>query len=1413
ADESNVEYQVSMCLYDTTYKQFFGRQWKGPLVPATRGNRLQYNKSVYFHTSAGTSSVVLVLEVQAHTVARDGRPRRVSCGWGLIRPFAYDAGDMPDSSRGIQPATQKIYLYHGSPRALYLLEEPIDANQLLKTIDGCILTCAVMAHKALRRVMTLLPENTLVDSSDIIPGIVDESDGDRFKRPHVQRKVPIYIEGLVIQLQPNVDKFEDRLCELMRADRALRENRTEDTTDVIIIERRLQVGVHNGWCYLGKPVVFHLEKQSGRAAEAGRKPTASPSLRRSSMYHIRRNSTGSSSAGDSSNVVLTLKNRIQIDELLEDPMCAVVFTLEYLIGEPLSAQDRKQSLSMTRAHTRTVQVRWASWTPLLHPNTPEVTAALVGGPQRSPDDALAYKLPATSMQHESTALSAGGLIAFRWARDGEAIQHTVPSSLMVPPYTQIGSAGSLRSEVSDGMLVESSASGDMLKMKPPMGKHRQTAAAASAAGVPAPMPSTMPYGMAQPYGYPMAPMGMVPAAPQQFMPMSSVHPGMYAPPSGLMPIDVMHVQETAASSELKDLPYTPVHALVLAQGPGTKGGRGLSRAAYARLYSAGFSPLRDRNGEPPEEQVDPLQANEVIFQFLAYSKEPVGGGTSFVEDQTQASTVYFTFQFYRFPQVTTERMLLAKAQSDLSNNPQAMPFILQRLNPDGSIMDCPPGLEVKYPIDPTYLKPGEVSLFWEHLARQTMHIDVWDGDSLLLIGSCSVELKYLFRGGNEAVQTTFELDVVTSEYQEDSGALTGDVTRGGSIHPVGVNCINRGRLHFRLANIGYPVSKRKQELMQVPSKTQVVVSQTAGNSAYKGGSLTTVIPPSGTKKVRIARAKHLAENSEVASLLFSEQKRLESLKLGEDRGDDDEELLPKEGEAEAHRKLARLKAVQAKQAGEEDNKALTIIGYRSEKTERTRDFKTMDIYRNQTKRDGIINMLNTSITTDHTIFPSFGTAEFFEFVVKNPFNHEETVTIEINDPDMHLVTDAREWRHYKQLCRLTTPLEENMFTSASNNKNKPQVFLRPKETVNIPLKYQSFKADHSVQPQGPTNPFNKKTCHTDLDKSLESKIVRVMFRSEEGKALAVLNVRVEPQPHVIDQTLRFYHPENCFLKKSVRLPPFHGLPGGAVGGGGITQVFVRCSDPHVILDCKPTQPGEPHDIFMKVALSASPQIKRFFVCAYIDPFLSRPAQIWQCYVHALQRVDVTCVEGQSTHVSLLLRGTQASRVVKCFSSHSQELQVQPKDPFILAAGTVHELDVAVRPLRPGSKFFYLNVVDPEYHQLIRSWLICAGCRSPIVSRAFELNLPVGGGGKHSSKRITYTNPYPVVRRFHLLCDRNDLLQFKETVINIGPGESHPIGLRFMPVMQPGTAEIMVFINDDEDKNEETFRVTANYKFI
>lgn len=51
------------------------------------------------------------------------------------------------------------------------------------------------------------------------------------------------------------------------------------------------------------------------------------------------------------------------------------------------------------------------------------------------------------------------------------------------------------------------------------------------------------------------------------------------------------------------------------------------------------------------------------------------------------------------------------------------------------------------------------------------------------------------------------------------------------------------------------------------------------------------------------------------------------------------------------------------------------------------------------------------------------------------------------------------------------------------------------------------------------------------------------FRGSGGKPLAVLCLTVETQPHVVDQVFRFYHPELTFLKKAIRLPPWHTLPG------------------------------------------------------------------------------------------------------------------------------------------------------------------------------------------------------------------------------------------------------------------------------
>lgn len=101
-------------------------------------------------------------------------------------------------------------------------------------------------------------------------------------------------------------------------------------------------------------------------------------------------------------------------------------------------------------------------------------------------------------------------------------------------------------------------------------------------------------------------------------------------------------------------------------------------------------------------------------------------------------------------------------------------------------------------------------------------------------------------------------------------------------------------------------------------------------------------------------------------------------------------------------------------------------------------------------------------------------------------------------------------------------------------------------------------------------------------------------------------------------------------------------------------------------------------------------------------------------------------------------------------------------------------------------------------------------KRPTVSKTFELSLPVGGG-QGSNKKIAFTNPYAARKVFHVMCSRPDLVQIREQMLELGPGASENISMRFAPSPVPGFAEILVFINDDVDRNEETFCVRANYK--
>ena len=98
---------------------------------------------------------------------------------------------------------------------------------------------------------------------------------------------------------------------------------------------------------------------------------------------------------------------------------------------------------------------------------------------------------------------------------------------------------------------------------------------------------------------------------------------------------------------------------------------------------------------------------------------------------------------------------------------------------------------------------------------------------------------------------------------------------------------------------------------------------------------------------------------------------------------------------------------------------------------------------------------------------------------------------------------------------------------------------------------------------------------------------------------------------------------------------------------------------------------------------------------------------------------------------------------------------------------------------------------------------------PLITKAFELTLPVGGG-KSSLKKIPLNNNYSIRKRFHVHTDRPDLVSISENEVALDSGENKLIGLMFMPVATRGATEVLLYIDDDNGNNEDTYCIKVTH---
>ena len=218
-------------------------------------------------------------------------------------------------------------------------------------------------------------------------------------------------------------------------------------------------------------------------------------------------------------------------------------------------------------------------------------------------------------------------------------------------------------------------------------------------------------------------------------------------------------------------------------------GDSLSRAQRSRLARHGYPTVQlddSRALQPgnPEmvkydlelEASDPLALHEITVQFAAFRAN--------APSQVLPRAVYFTFQFYTLPPTRTERLRLAsrapeesKVDRGVEAPNDASRLLVRETGRRGS--DEPP-LILKFAVDCNTGAPNEAQFFAEYLATKVLHVDVWDADSRLHVGTSAIPLDRLLRQRAPVAKVAAEYAVVAPYGLVDEG-LYGASSTGSDV--------------------------------------------------------------------------------------------------------------------------------------------------------------------------------------------------------------------------------------------------------------------------------------------------------------------------------------------------------------------------------------------------------------------------------------------------------------------------------------------------------------------------------------------------------------------------------------------------------------------------------------------------------
>eukprot|EP01043_Picozoa_sp_COSAG02_P015215 COSAG02_NODE_643_length_19037_cov_9.951632_8_plen_1392_part_00 len=763
----------------------------------------------------------------------------------------------------------------------------------------------------------------------------------------------------------------------------------------------------------------------------------------------------------------------------------------------------------------------------------------------------------------------------------------------------------------------------------------------------------------------------------------------------------------------------------------------VSRTARAELYNAGVPEIVDTEhagGGPAQsgrisapvdlslEESDTLQDNELVFQCMGFT--PTSDWT--------AKNVYFVVQFYHFPPAVTETVAMQPIEDESGDATHI--FVKTNVaaaSPDEAEAANAKGVKVSFTVKGGQLR-GETAVaesrrLASYLCTGALHIEMWDADALLPIGSLKAQLAGLLRQGQASVESTMQLDVRSERLPGGGGGVT------------------TGTLQLAVANIGRMAMDAAAELGKRVREDDNITT----------GHLVSGVVANATAEGRMryrARASPFVSDASSA-----------------DAGGKGQGVEPGKVVSDEERKITRLhkltaaRAARNKDAGKETGEEIDI--------ERVERMQEMNIERERTRQLRIAKSLKESLTRTLRLQTRFGEASFFEYVFQNPYSTNLNVTLEFDDEELAIVTDVDEWAYFKKKHGLSSPLERNFMAAGGR-----EVYLGARETVYIPFTLRSEQSGRVPQPvEGDVVdampegvPGFAVSASAAKPRQFTLTVRGPPIANAEGETteqvLSVLKLDVVPQPFVVDARLHFHAAQE--EQMAVRIPvaphmcPAWRAPGQMPG----SSWYVHCTEPNAVVEITKTgiqtssgssgaRPGP--DVHLRYKPGKAPTASIFYLVLYRDRLRSSPAGVWQIVVHSLDMHELRATMGQSTSKILTLSGPKEDRKregLRCCSSQPTVLKILPVRVREHFSGSIFEIcstnaaaaawsqeggtmslepdqraeiNVALQPMVTGNSSWLVSVVDPAVpsaERLLRRLLVTAAVPNPNVARTYEAAL-------------------------------------------------------------------------------------------